>query len=302
MRLHTVLPSIINLDQTGFLKGRYIGENIRTISDIIDYTSLRHQPGIILLLDFEKAFDTVKWSFIINSLKLFNFGPDFIHWISTIYCNTESTVINNGNTAGFFKLQRGIRQGCPISPYLFIIAVEILANGIRKNKHIKGISVGSVSIKISQLADDTTVFVSDIVSVKKVLELLKLFQVFSGLKLNVEKTTAKFIGSLEHTECNDRFGLKWTDGPLSTLGITISNDAHFILENVFEPKLKAFANVLDMWNQRGLSLKGRITVWKSLALPKLLYPISVLPVPTMMIDIVDNMITDFIWSKHKHHK
>ena len=299
MRLHGVLPSIINLDQTGFLKGRYIGENIRTISDIIDYTSLRHQPGIILLLDFEKAFDTIKWSFIINSLKLFNFGPDFIHWISTIYSNTESTVINHGNTGGFFKLQRGIRQGCPISPYLFIIAVEILANGIRKNNHIKGIKVGSKSIKISQLADDTTVFVSDLDSVGNVLELLKQFRLFSGLKLNVEKTVAKCIGSLEHRVCTETFGLKWTDGPLTTLGITISNDAQFILENVFQPKLKAFDNVLNMWNNRGLSIKGRITILKSLALPKLLYPMSVLPIPTTVVDIVDNMISDFIWNKRR---
>ena len=298
IRLHKVLPSLIDLDQTGFLKGRYIGENIRTISDIIDYTSLRNQPGIILLLDFEKAFDTIKWSFIVNSLKHFNFGPDFIHWVEILYSNTESTVINNGNTAGFFKLQRGIRQGCPISPYLFIIAVEILANGIRKNLHVKGISVGSTIIKISQLADDTTVFVSDLQSVSNVLEMLEQFKAFSGLKLNLEKTIAKCIGSLEGKKY-ETLGLKWIDGPISTLGITISNNAQFILDNVFYHKLKTFGNILNMWNCRGLSLKGRVTILKSLALPKLLYPMSVLPIPTDVVDLVDNMIIDFIWNKRK---
>ena len=299
IRLHKVLPSIIDLDQTGFLKGRYIGENIRTISDVIEYTSLRNQPGIILLLDFEKAFDTVKWSFILESLKLFNFGPDFIHWVEIIYSGIESTVINNGNTGGFFKLQRGIRQGCPISPYLFIIAVEILANSIRKNNQIKGICVGSTAIKISQLADDTTVFVSDLESVKNVLEILEQFAVVSGLKLNLDKTVAKCIGSLKHDKYEQTFGLHWTDSPLTTLGITISNDPQFILQNVFEPKLKTFDNVLNMWNCHGLSLKGRVTILKSLALPQLLYPMSVLPIPTAVIDIVDNMIIDFVWNKRK---
>ena len=299
IRLHKVLPTIIDLDQTGFLKGRYIGENIRTISDIIDYTSLRDQPGIILLLDFEKAFDTIRWSFIIDSLKLFNFGPEFTRWVEIIYSNIESTVINHGNTGGFFKLQRGIRQGCPLSPYLFIVAVEILANGIRKNIDVKGITVGSTNIKISQLADDTTVFLSDLESVSNVLKMLEQFYFISGLKLNLEKTVAKCIGSFKHHRYKDKFNLKWSDSPITTLGITISNDPNFIMENVFEPKLKTFGNILNMWNSRGLSLKGRVTILKSLALPKLLYPMSVLPIPAAVVNIVDNMIIDFIWNKGK---
>ena len=299
MRLHKVLPSIINLDQTGFLKGRYIGENIRTIADLIDYTSLRNKPGIILLLDFEKAFDTIKWSFIFKSLQLFNFGPQFIHWIRSIYSNIESTVINYGNTTGFFKLQRGIRQGCPISPYLFIMAVEVMANGIRRNNNIKGIKVGETEFKISQLADDTTIFVSDYESVPNVLSLVNDFSKISGLKLNVDKSIAKCIGSLKHKECHNRYELKWTKGPIKTLGITITNDAQLILDEVFLPRLKVFDNILNMWHARGLTLKGKITVLKSLALPQLQYPMSVLPVPASVVESVDHMITDFIWSKRK---
>ena len=299
IRLHSVLPSIINLDQTGFLKDRYIGENIRTIADIIEYTSLKHQPGIILLLDFEKAFDTIKWSFIFDSLQLFNFGPNFIHWIKVIYTDIESTVLNFGNTTGFFKLQRGIRQGCPISPYLFIIAVELLANSIRMNDHIKGINVGRIEIKISQLADDTTIFVSDFNSVRNVLNLVNTFHGVSGLKLNIEKTVAKCIGSLHKYNCNNMFNLNWSDGPVHTLGVTISKDAREILETNFDARLKMFGNILDIWNTRGLSLKGKVTILKSLAIPKLLYPMSVLPVPNNVVKTVDNMIIDFIWSKRR---
>ncbi len=301
IRLHEVLPHIIDFDQTGFIKGRYIGENIRTVADIIEYTSLKHEPGIILLLDFEKAFDTIKWSFLIESLRRFNFGPSFISWVKAIYANSESTVINNGNTAGFFKLHRGIRQGCPLSPYLFIIAVEIMANAIRKNKLIKGIMVGDTEVKISQLADDTTIFVSDFTSIGNVLNLVSDFHKISGLKLNIDKTIAKAIGSLEH--CNFShdcpFKLKWTDKPIRTLGITISNDPDVIMEENFMPRLKAFDNILNIWHCRGLSMKGKVTILKSLALPNLLYPMSVLPVPTTVVEIVDNMIMDFIWSKRR---
>lgn len=298
-RLQKVLPNIIDTDQTGFLKLRYIGENIRTISDIIEFTSLKNQPGIILLLDFEKAFDTILWPFLIESLRQFNFGPMFIRWVETIYNNIESTVLNNGHTTGFFQLHRGIRQGCPLSPYLFIIAVEILANAIRKDKDIKGIPVGDTILKVSQLADDTTLFVSDFPSIKAALDLIENFRTVSGLSLNVNKTIAKCIGSLDDNIPDSLYGLEWTNGPIRTLGLTLSNDPDTLYKENFLPRLKQFDNVLNIWHCRGLSLKGKVTVLKSLALPKLLYPMSVLPIPTNVVKIVDDMIIDFIWSKRR---
>lgn len=299
-RVQKVLPSLIDPDQTGFLKGRYIGENIRTIADIIDYTNLKNKPGIVLLIDFEKAFDTIRWSFIVKALTLFNFGSEFIQWVKTLYKDIESTVINNGHSAGFFKLQRGIRQGCPLSPYLFILAVEIMAHAIRSDDKIKGIEIGLIELKLSQLADDTTIFVSDFSSIGQVLRLLQEFHSVSGLKTNVDKTIAKCIGSLSEYETNNMYKLHWTKGYVKTLGVTISNDSKVLIEENFMPRLQAMGNLLDIWQCRGLSLKGRVTILKSLVLPKLLYPMSVLPTPSYIIELVDNMILDFIWDKRKH--
>ena len=81
-------------------------------------------PGILLLLDFKKAFDTISWQFIQKSLEAFNFGDMFRKWISIMYADICSTVINNGHSSQFFNLNRGIRQGCPLSAYLFILIVE----------------------------------------------------------------------------------------------------------------------------------------------------------------------------------
>jgi len=97
--------------------------------------------GILLLIDFEKAFDTVRWTFLHKVLIKFNFGKIFKKWIQIIYNNIQSTVINNGFFSPYFNLCWGVRQGCSVSAYLFLLVVEILAICIRNNKNIQGIQL-----------------------------------------------------------------------------------------------------------------------------------------------------------------
>ena len=117
-RIKPFFDKLINTDQTGYIQGRYIGENIRTVSDIISYLKARGMSAVILLIDFEKAFDSVRWSFIRKTLKAFGFGNDLVHWVDILYKNSQSAVINNGYFTSFFNLERGVRQGCPLSVYL----------------------------------------------------------------------------------------------------------------------------------------------------------------------------------------
>ena len=201
-----------------YIRGRYIGQNIRTISDVIEYYKTTNQPGIIACLDFEKAFDSIEWSFIQKSLETFNFGENFCKWINIFYCNVSACVTNNGYASQPFLLSRGIRQGCPISAYLFIIAVELLAIEIRANKSIEGIKISDFEIKITQMADDTTVYVLNLKSMEKLLEVLKLFQNAAGLKLNTSKTDALIMG--KHGDFrNGALGINWKKDKIFSLGI-----------------------------------------------------------------------------------
>ncbi len=109
-----------------------------------------------------------------------------------MYNDIELTNLNNGTTCKFFKLQRGVRQGCPLSAYLFITALEILANKIRNDKSIKGIKINRKEIKICLLADDITLILNDLDSVKNTIDLLKMFSLCSGLKINIDRTQAKY--------------------------------------------------------------------------------------------------------------
>ena len=110
------LPLLINLNQAGFFKGRFIGDTIRIIQDLIEYTNIKDLPGLLLFIDFEKAFDTKVWKFIWKMFESFNFGNSFIKWLKIIYKNPQSCIINNGHTGQYFELQRGVRQGDPLSP------------------------------------------------------------------------------------------------------------------------------------------------------------------------------------------
>ena len=146
-RLKNVLPYIIHHNQTGYLKERHIGETIRSIYDIMSYTDKEHIPGLLIFIDFEKAFDSVEWKFLINCLEAFNSGSNFLCWVKLFYKNIKSCIMNNGTSSNYFVLERGVRQGDPLSPYLFIVAVETLAIAIRQNAAIRGIVIGKLKKK-----------------------------------------------------------------------------------------------------------------------------------------------------------
>ena len=124
--------------------------------EIIDNAEKENKPGLIFFSDFEKAFDSIDHTYIINCLKHFNFGEDFIKWIKLFYNDAKSCVTNNGYLSDFFPVLRGVRQGCPLSTYLFIICIELLSNKITTTEDIKGITYANYEFKKSLFADDAS--------------------------------------------------------------------------------------------------------------------------------------------------
>jgi hypothetical protein len=124
-RLQKVICSIINNDQSAYMKGRFIGNNIRLVLDIFDFCDLENKGGALIMLDYQKAFDTVEWNFLYHTLLKFNLGKDFIRWVKILYENPTFSVKNNGWISKKVKMSRGVRQGCPLSALLFIIVVEV---------------------------------------------------------------------------------------------------------------------------------------------------------------------------------
>ena len=178
-RLKEVLDTLIHENQKGFLSGRFIGENTRLMYDIISQTEVQDKSGMVLLLDFEKAFDSVSWNYIIKVLQFFNFGEYFIHLVKIIFTNIKLCVIQHGIFSEFFSIGRGCRQGDPASPYIFLLCVEIMGLMIRENRNITGIYLLDTEYKLIQYADDTTIILDG--SEKSLKAALSLVNQFSKM-------------------------------------------------------------------------------------------------------------------------
>ena len=288
LRMKEILPTIISNDQVGYLKERYIGQNIRTIKDVIEICD-GNEIGILAFLDFEKAFDSIEWNFLAESLKAFNFGENFLKWVSILYTDIQACVTNNGFSTAFFNLTRGVRQGCPLSPYLFIIAAETLSHKIRNSKNIQGIDIHNSTVKIVQMADDTTVFAKDY----NVLSIMDKLYEAAGLKLNKGKTEAMWLGIKGHRKKG--LGIKWQDDKIFPLGIWFCKNEEFDEYLNVGKAYDKCCKILEMWSHRKLSLKGRIAVIKSYALPKLLYVFNNVYVPEPIIKKVKNTFFSYLW-------
>jgi hypothetical protein len=294
-RLQNVLDKLISYDQCGGLKGRSTFSNIRSTLDIINYTNSNQKPGYAIFLDYHKAFDSINWNFIYNILKNMNFGETYISYIKTLYQDIQTAIINNGNLSEFFSPTRGIRQGCPMSGNLFVLVVEILACAIRDNPKIRGIKIGTTEFKISQYADDTCIFVEDQNSFQNTFTIVEMFSKCSGLRINRNKSEALRIGSTAKHK-HQFLGIRWPERYTKYLGVYISNDRQETIELNFKERIEKVETILQTWSLRHLSIKGKITVINTIAIPNMIYLSTVLHTPTWVIQKFQELVTKFIWN------
>ena len=299
-RLRTVLHTIISNTQSGFMSNRFIGENTRLIYDIIHYTNYNKLPGLLMLIDFQKAFDSVSWKFLFSILTAFGFKESFCKWIEVLNVNVSASILQCGKLSDFFRIERGCRQGDPISPYLFIICAQIMYLLIINEKCLRGISVNNNEFKITQFADDTTLILDGSKnSLLAALNVLEVYGTMSGLKVNIDKTKLVWIGKKRHSK--DKFDvgkdLVWGTSSFTLLGINFSVDLTNMIEINYIPAINSIEKLLNLWRHRYLTPIGKITVIKSLALSKLNHLFMALPSPGKeILKQLEIKFYKFIWS------
>lgn len=298
-RIQLGIKDVVEPDQTGFVRGRTIGSNILNIQGVIDQVNADDSTGILLAMDYSKAFDTIRWSLIRKALEVFHFGDFLCKAVGILFEDVKTTIYNYGYSSGYFFPSRGIRQGCCCSPSLFILAVELLAIAIRDSPTIEGISVANHQVRISQYADDTTLFLKDSTSLDAAMGIINTFGDFSGLRINYQKSYLLLLGNFLHPPPS-LHGITVVD-QVTILSITFANemteDLHYELN--YRPKLMKIRDICSGWINRNLSLKGKIVLITSLLISILQYPCSCTSTPKGVYKEFKKISTDLIWNTRR---
>ena len=301
-RMQSVIGDLVNQDQTAYIKGRYMGYNIRLVEDVIEHFDKMKKKGLILALDFTKAFDSIEWYFMLKTLDFFRFGSSFKKWVNILYNSPEACIKNNGYISDTFAVKRGIRQGCQVSALIFILCVEIMALSIRQCIDLKGFDLGfsHKPTKIIQYADDTILFLKNEAELLKAFDVIGDFNKVSGLSLIFSKCEGLWIGSDKSKQNNcKKFGIKWPEH-LCVLGIYVGHNKVKINDKNWGTKVQNIDSTLQSWKKRNLSLFGKIQIIKTFGMSKLILPATLAKTPGDVIKKVETLFYTFLWgSKDK---
>ena len=300
-RLEKVMPNIIKPSQTCSIKGRQLYHHTLLIREIISQAKIDKKPVYIISFDQEKAFDQVNWEYLEMVLKKFDFPETFISLIKTLYNEIESTVLINGNLTSFFKVLRGLRQGCPLSLLLlYILISETLGNYIESGK-IEGykMPVTGEMVKHLQYADDTSAILNNLTEIETILEMFRFYCKATGAVLNETKTKGIYINHPDDVQLKCSIPVDWNKNDTKILGIIFTPDQKMNRKLNWDKVLEKMEKRSEIMKTRNLSLRGKVIIINTIILSKA-WHVGRIYLPTLdIIRKINRIIFNYIWGK-KH--
>ncbi|PIK45405.1 reverse transcriptase [Apostichopus japonicus] len=293
-RISTVF-SVVNDFQTCSVPGRSIHQNLFVIRDVIDYVNLKGNSCALISLDQHKAFDKVDWTFLLKVLRKMNFGEYFCKWISILYTNICSRIMINGRLSGDVFIKRGVRQGCPLSPSLYVLFIEPLARYISSFRDIRGLSLPGSSgktVKFLQYADDATCVASCHGDVKGFFNTIDLFRRATGACINLSKTCGLKLGGFVGRKLPAN--INWSETAIKITGIVFGTP-NSIYSN-WSKKVEKMELLINMWKGRVLTLLGKVLLINGVVYPLFYFLAAVFPVPEVVVKKVLKASFSFLWS------
>lgn len=233
-----------------------------------------------------------------DTLERFGLGGEFLKWIRILYNSPQACVVTNGTQSLPFPLCRGTRQGCPLSPLLFALALEPLAEVIRQHKDVHGMTVGGTVHKIALYADDILLFLTKPdISIPTIFSVIREFSSFTGYKINYGKSEAMPLGGPADPSLSTNCPFKLSPTGFTYVGIKISPNLTELWKLNFSPIATKIKKDLDRWHNLPLSLMGRISLIKMNVFPRLLYPLQMLPlwISKKVAHDIERAFSRFIW-------
>ncbi|KAJ9539609.1 hypothetical protein OSB04_026115 [Centaurea solstitialis] len=268
-RLKKVIGKVISDPQSAFIKGRNILDGVLIANEVVDFVRFKKRKGLIFKVDFEKAYDSVDWNFLLGTMNRMGFGKKWIGWISACLRSSSTSVLVNGSPSKEFMMEKGLRQGDPLAPFLFLIVAEnlhLLVEEAKDKSLFEGLSIGNEGIEVSHLqyADDAIFFVKwSLRNLRNLIKILDCFHAISGLKINMRKSKIYGVG-VQEAEVED-----WARGvgcvggalPFSYLGLPVG--AVMSRKSYWRPVIEKVKSRLVSWKARMISFGGRLTLVKS---------------------------------------
>ena len=302
-RIKRVLDKVISKSQNAFVEGRQILDAVLIANEIVDSTLRRKECGLICKLDIEKAYDSISWEFLFQVMGKMGFGDRWMSWIKWCISTASFSVLVNGSPTGFFPSSRGLRQGDPLSPYLFVIGMETLSrllNRANVGNYFSGtkfVDGRGEEMVISHLlyADDTLLFCkADKDELKFISWTLMWFEAVSGLKINLNKSEIIPIGTVANMEeLALELGCKVGTLPTTYLGLPLG--AKHKALSVWDSVEERFRKRLASWKLQYISKGGRVTLIRSSLSSLPIYHLSLFRAPLKVCARLERIQRQFLW-------
>lgn len=300
-RLKPLLPKLIGLSQSAFLAGRQILDGALILNEIVDELKSKKKPGFIFKADFSKAFDCVSWSYLDQILECMGFGNKWRSWISSCLKSASISILVNGSPTGTFSTTRGLRQGDPLSPFLFIIAAEgfnMLMKVASSLNLFSGIKIGCNNLEITHLqyADDTIIAGDyswdNVIAIKFIL---RWYEMVSGLEINYKKSKliSVNIPSEWGSSAASKLCCKTESLPFTYLGLPVGSSPHSY--SFWKPVINKIESRLSSWKRKLLSAGGRVTLVTSVLSALPLFYSSLFKFPGLVLKKISKILRSFFW-------
>jgi hypothetical protein len=305
-RLITILSEKISTEQLGFLKGRHIQDAIGTAHEFLHSIKKYKLKALVLKLDLKKAYDCIDWDFLRLILHKIGLEPQMTKWILTCVTSSSFAVLINGEASDFFRSGRGVRQGCPLSPLLFVLAMEGLSLLLKQNfvdGHLSGIKISRLSRILHLIfADDVLILSKASLSEWQVINtLITHFCNASGLTVNPQKSTIHHEGISETDLSSYKNFLPYTFSKLSSgfryLGYFLKTGTQRAAD--WNWLVIRMEKKLNLWTNRWLSLGGHFILLKSVLEGQNVYWMSLETLPRLILNKLRILMFHFLWTGHQ---
>ncbi|CAI5948972.1 unnamed protein product [Closterium sp. NIES-65] len=296
-RMRKVLHKVISEEQYGFLPGRRLADGVSLIADIVDAAKCKNADWYLLLVDFQKAFDSVSREYLFGTMERMVFPRKFVRWCEGLHAGSTTRLLLNGWLGEPVAVKKGVRQGCPLAPYLFLCAVEPLCQEAIRRK--LGIS-NPFGDRLAYLgyADDTTLVLQGKRQIGRAVKLLDEFGDKSGLRVNIDKSALLPLGKNLLKKSDKSSGFKWvrSNEAERVLGVWISPSGDASV--TWEITLSRATAELVKWQIHYLTTSGRVAVVNGYIIPILAFQAQVYPPPAEIWAKLVKLLHNFVTGNH----